>query len=251
MRTHRYGFTLMEALVVIGVVTLVSASVMGLFLRSSEVYARSSGRVEPQTSQLLALKRMENEIRQAYTISLSEDDPAADILTLTMPEKNENGLIKAYSMNINAESTADDILIGVKPGDTITYRTIRETAAEGGINFVGDSRIDTFKLVREVRSKDSDTFVRDTEPLIRHITKREEDEATDGYQRVNLFQLASYPSKNIDDETVDIVYSEAHLLKMTLINPYEAKTPRGKKILLHSVSTELLLRNSGRASKNN
>lgn len=256
MQTQRHGFTLLESLVVTAVIAFAFVTITSLYVRSTQVYWHAAGHIEPQTSQALALKRMEREIRQAYLIEGSQ--ARANSLVIYMPAKTEDDLVETVLFNDETEDAAnnhtDDNLIGVVLGDKITYATVRETASEGGIDLDGNGSIDTFKLIRKVRTP-AGVVTTDPQPIITGITTRvAAEEDPDEYKRVYLFEFWPLDNmgtpNNLEDDEVTNGNNKARLAKVSLASPYIDKTPHGPVRKYHVLSTMFHLRNLSIASKN-
>jgi type II secretory pathway pseudopilin PulG len=83
------GVTFIELLVVIGIIAMVIIAVGTLFIEASRVYARTSEHIEPQWSEMLALKRMESDLRQGMHIDTGHSSGLA--AEVVLPLKDADG----------------------------------------------------------------------------------------------------------------------------------------------------------------
>jgi Tfp pilus assembly protein PilE len=96
---RRYrGVTLPEMVVVIAFIAIVSITIVSLFMQSARVYARTSSRVEPQASLMLAMHRMEKQIREAMFIRVGSSSTSVEI---ALPQKDTSGFIRLKSIEID------------------------------------------------------------------------------------------------------------------------------------------------------
>ncbi|MHB9130069.1 MAG: PilW family protein [Armatimonadota bacterium] len=77
---HRRGLTFVEMLVVISIVAIVSGAILMIVLQSSRMFARTSAHIQPQESQMLALRKIEGEVREAMGITVGSDPMIIEIL---------------------------------------------------------------------------------------------------------------------------------------------------------------------------
>jgi len=112
IRIQTRGVTLMELLVVMFIVGLTSFVIVNISIKANKLFARSSVRIEPQASTMLAFKRMEREIRQAMLISTTTPSSSTWI-DVQLPQKDDQGL--------NQLSVDEDGRIQLTPGIFVHY----------------------------------------------------------------------------------------------------------------------------------
>ena len=86
-----FGVTLPELLVVIGIIAIVAIATTTIFLRVTGVYARTSAHTNPQSAEMLALKRIENDLREAMFVSIVTPTPATWV-EISLPQVDSNGV---------------------------------------------------------------------------------------------------------------------------------------------------------------
>lgn len=88
MRRSR-GLTLVEVLMVIAVISVVMITLLLMIMQNNKLYMRTAVHLDPQASQMIALKRMERELREAMQV-LNSPEPATWI-HIILPIKDQNG----------------------------------------------------------------------------------------------------------------------------------------------------------------
>ena len=85
------GVTLAELLVVIGIIAIVAIATTTIFLRVTGIYTRTSAHTGPQSAEILALKRMENDLRDAMFVSVVTPTPATWV-EISLPQVDSYGV---------------------------------------------------------------------------------------------------------------------------------------------------------------
>lgn len=113
MRIHaQRGITLVEMLLVIAIIGMVIFSIVAVTMQAGKLHARTSVHLEPQASAMLALKRMQRELRDAMLISTTTPSPSTWI-EFTVPAKDEHGL--------NRVQTDKHGFLSLVPGKNLCY----------------------------------------------------------------------------------------------------------------------------------
>lgn len=111
-RTTWRGVTLPEMLISLVIIGITGFMVIAIAIQNNRLYARTSVRIEPQASAMLAFKRMEREIRQAMLISTATPSPSTWI-QIQLPKKDADGL--------NELGVDNQGRIALIPGDYVSY----------------------------------------------------------------------------------------------------------------------------------
>lgn len=107
------GVTLVEMLVVISTVAVVLISIMTISLQFSRIYRHTNAMLVPQSDQLLALRKMERELREAYSL-----EPTSNATSLEInPPKKTTGTTRV----IDAQQSTDGSLTPLPESYTIRY----------------------------------------------------------------------------------------------------------------------------------
>lgn len=85
---RRGGFTLVEALIVMAIMTMVAGVVSSLFFASMHVWRRCSSQSQADPPAHMAIARMTKELRNAYLV----DDMGSSSITFTLPQADADGI---------------------------------------------------------------------------------------------------------------------------------------------------------------
>lgn len=226
------GATLVEMIIVCVVIAIVFISISTLSIQASKVYARTNIHIEPQASQMLAMTRMQQEIREA--IEVVNNDPLTNQLsnekqiTIIIPQKDSYGL--NITTNVNGALQIQE--------DTTCYIRFRQEVYPVGSN--------TAHILMEKIDRNSNTVVGSTEII--HglaLTPMNPDPAHPGQNIAGkLFEY--YPLNDNgtpNDPTDDTIGPGTRLVKITLSIPLNQNTPTGGVTVYHTLHTEFALRN--------
>ena len=101
MPKRHAGITLVEALVTVTLVAVVFAMTFGIYMQAARIYTRTSVRIEPQHSLMLAMKKMESDIREAMFIRIGSN---ASMVEIALPRKDANGMILMTTVVMNSQT---------------------------------------------------------------------------------------------------------------------------------------------------
>lgn len=225
------GATLVELIIVCVVIAIVFVSISTLSIQSSKVYARTNIHIEPQASQMLALKRLQQEVREAIEVV---NDPLTNQLsnenqiTIIVPLKNSYGLNITESVNGKLE-IKEDLAYYIRfrqevyPVGSTSARILREK-----IDRTNSSVLESKEIIHGLS-----------------LTPMNPDPDHPGQNIAGkLFEY--YPlddNGTPNDPTDDNIGPGTRLVKITLSMPLNQNTPTGGVTIYHTLHTEFALRN--------
>lgn len=231
MRTYRQpGLTLIEALVSISVIAIVLFSVLAITFQSSAVYQRTAARQKSQAAQVLALKRIAAELREAKSVSVSSTSTA---MLITLPQKDST----THMVTILSGTSGPY----VPAGATIRYflGTKSNVRLSGGVTHWDATPSDTgdtlFRIDNSVAPVGG---VYADAPIVIEgiVTSIPNGSGTPTPQRIFVYGPTDTTTPSSND---------VRLVKVTLTMPFTEVTPVGKSTVYQSLSTQLYMRNLG------
>ncbi len=112
-RPRRLGLTLAELLVAISVTAVLLGSVLAISLQATHIFATTGSHISPQNAQMLAMRRVAKELRQAMLINTA---PSTGVLAeVVLPKKDP---VTGFNQITENPVTHE---LGLTQGDTIRY----------------------------------------------------------------------------------------------------------------------------------
>ncbi|HEY3416919.1 MAG TPA: hypothetical protein VGM23_08555 [Armatimonadota bacterium] len=227
-----YGFTLVEVLISVTFIAIMLAAIIGLSINANRLYLRTSGHIEPQSSQMLALKRMERDLREGMFLLTTSSSTWVQV---TLPALDNGG---HYRIVQNATTGR----LGLTPGITVRYflgtiqypnpndksHWIAVPNVTGNVLFRADvSTVNTAGNYPNARVIIDGIL---SVPIIPDLTNQTGGTAT------SIF--AYWPANTDGSPTVN-----TKLIKITLTKPANEYTNTGKQTVNHTLWTQFCLRN--------
>lgn len=116
MNRKHLGVSLLEIMISISLIAIVFIITIGLYLQAGQIFSRTSVRIEPQRSLMLAMKKMESEIREAMFIRIGSN---SSMVELAMPLRDQNDMIAMSKIQLDSNGTRSTI--GRSEGKHICY----------------------------------------------------------------------------------------------------------------------------------
>lgn len=245
MHKRHLGLTLPEMLVVIAVIALIITVVVSLTLQAHRIFARSSVHIEPQESQMLALQRMESEIRQGMLLNYVPSDPS--FLEVILPEKDQE-------TQLNKIERVPPVTgpLGLVQGQHVTFfvgkKEYLNPANSNQWVAVLDDRGDTL-----FRADDSVLPVNgkytNAEALLDFSLRTEGGKPPEDYDPSDIEprKVFEYWPANDNgtpnDTSDDLPSNDTKLIRITLSVPMVKTTARGREVVNHTLWTQFCLRN--------
>jgi type II secretory pathway pseudopilin PulG len=102
------GFTLVELLVYIGILTLALVSIVVLLTNATKIVSRVKEVKEVRSSALLALERMDREIKKAEAVVIAESTLGETPGTLTLQSRDDAGNPREVMFELDVD---DDLIL--------------------------------------------------------------------------------------------------------------------------------------------
>jgi hypothetical protein len=208
------------------IIALVTGVLLSLMIQTSRVYTRTSAHVEPQASLMLALKRMEREIRDGMFFVLNSTDSTVEIV-LPLRETNGMNVITGTSLQ---EGNHVCFFLGKKVGGETAWSAVPDP--------LGDTifRIEGAGFLQPLSSSYTNTQAKiiiegvASTPMVPDPTDPTREIAT------TVFTYAP-----LDEE--GFLMDETRLIRITLTVPLKEHTPSGIRTVNHTMQTSFSLRN--------
>ncbi|HEX2951905.1 MAG TPA: type II secretion system protein [Armatimonadota bacterium] len=107
------GMTLVELIIVISTLSLVLVAIFSMTIQFSRMYNKSSNRIEPQASLMLALKQLERDLHAAMGVSTLSN---GTWLQLEMPKRDAT-----TNLNVLTETTSPQGLLTLQSDHYVSY----------------------------------------------------------------------------------------------------------------------------------
>lgn len=238
MRYRRFaGVTLPELMVVLGVVALVGMATIKLFIRATGVYTNTSAHYGPQSNEMLALKRMQFDLREAMFVSVVTPTPTTWV-EVCLPKEDSSGV--SYMI----KGTKDMLGLVRDPARDTSYFLGKleypNSSDKTHWNAVPDATGHTiFKALSS--TKNSDGKFPNASIIIDGVlsTPMVPDPLHPGQEIAGrLFEY--WPSDPTDPTRPSV---DSQLVRVTITIPVTTKTARGSITTNHTVRTQFCLRN--------
>jgi len=123
----RRGITLLEVLISTVILSVVLGMILSLLVQTSKLYAKTSPYLTGQSADMLALKRMQRELRDAMLISTTSPSPSTWV-EIVLPKKDVAGMnvIQADALgNLSlATGSTIDYFLGTKIAQSTSDPTL-------------------------------------------------------------------------------------------------------------------------------
>lgn len=236
---HLRGMTLIEVLIVLAIIGLVTGAVGALSIQASKLYARTSWHIEPQSSAMVAFKRLERELRDAMLVSTTTPSPSTWI-EVVLPKKDQHGL---NILKANAQGR-----LTLLAGESVCYFLGKKVAQDGANSLLWTAQPDAQgTTLFRARSDDYDEagmqFAHSRvliDDIVDPRTITEEPSLQQMAVNRTLFVFIPYNDNGTpDDPTDDFPRPDTQLIAVTLIvkSTYQGRT------VYHPLSTQFCLRN--------
>ncbi|MHB9025137.1 MAG: PulJ/GspJ family protein [Armatimonadota bacterium] len=111
LNRQAYGVTLIEVLISVSFIAIMLAAIISLSVNANRLYLRTSGHIEPQASQMIALKRIERDLREGMFLLTTSSSTWVQV---TLPALDDDGHHRIVQ---NSETGR----LGLTPGVTVRY----------------------------------------------------------------------------------------------------------------------------------
>lgn len=161
------GFTIVELLVVIGIISIIGTIAADIFLNVSRSYNKASIITKIEQSGNIALSQMVGEIRNARSISptsgttstltISAADGGSVIFSLVPPTSSANGYVarngisltdNAYVTGVNVTQLSFTIVSGDPPSVSITLTMTQPLGVPSRVDFQAQTTLQTSVSLR-------------------------------------------------------------------------------------------------------
>ncbi|MHB9130066.1 MAG: PilW family protein [Armatimonadota bacterium] len=241
MRTRQSsGVTLIEMLIVVGVIAMVVTVVITLSLQASRVYARTSKHIEPQESQMLALQRIQRDIRESMSVTTVSN---ATWMVIHKPVKGSDG-----KFVLVRNPTTGRLGLSLDPNALVYFlgtRQYPDPVDHSHWNAVPDTSGDTlFKA--DITTQNSSGAFPDARVIIDGIlpTPMIPDPKHPGKEiPTSLFVYWPIPDNGTPNDPTDDPTVYNTMIKITLTKKLEISTPSGRRTENHTLTSQFALRN--------
>lgn len=228
------GVTLTEVLVVVAVTAMVLTVVIAISLQGMRMYAATSTHIQPQEAQMIALQRLEREMREAMVIDLNSTANAVEIIR---PAKDANGL-NLFTDGLLVSGKRICFFLGNKVSQGGSWLAV--PSATGDTLFRIESTATNFPLGAAYSSTQARVIIEGilSTPMI-------DDPDHEGQMiPTDLFTYAPIDDNDTpDNPDDDLLLTNTSLVRITLTVPVAHHGPAGIVTEHHTLSTQFCIRN--------